>query len=172
MTDFDRDSEQPVFYMAHPVASDNSYSIDQNLSHIIEMIYFFYTKCKVRVVAPYHTLCLTLDNKVPENLKVGLEVDCAIVKSLRRLILVGHKLSSGMKDEQLAAMEANSLIWNFVGLTRRGIRESKEIRDHIIAVSNEEHRKEVGRKYSFGKGQWGTKEGSVIIGRGIANDIR
>lgn len=144
--DFDRDSNIPVFYMAHPVATDDFYDYDQNMDHILEMMRFFYEDCKVRVIAPYHTLLMFMDNKNEKHVKTGLEVDCAVVKRLHNLILVGHKISSGMKDEQLAAAEASATIWNFVGLSRRGIRESKEIRDYTAAITVAQHRKEVGRE--------------------------
>src|SRR5688572_27930392 len=92
---FNRYSQEPVYYMAHPLAPDDKYTYDENMAHVLEMMEFFYKECNVRVVAPYHTMCLVLPDREPKWRRVGLEVDLVVVRALNRLILVGHKISSG-----------------------------------------------------------------------------
>lgn len=131
----DRDPIEPVFYMAHPIQSDAKFDFNSNMSHVVEMLGFF-SSLGIRCIAPYHTIILANANRDPAAIKAGLETDIVVVKQTRRLILVGHKISSGMKDELLAAREASAIVWNFVGLSRRGIAESPEVRNYITDIES------------------------------------
>lgn len=140
---FNRYSREPVFYMAHPVASDPKFDYEQNVTHIIEMMRFFFRKARVRVSAPYHTMLLALEDTDDAERREGLETDLCIVRCMNRLILVGHKISSGMQDELYAASEAGATIWNFVGLTRGEILRTSEVRQHQVDRSYREKRYEL-----------------------------
>lgn len=98
---YEQPADSPVWYLAHPIAPDARFTYEQNIAHVVHMIKLCY-KAGVRVIAPYHTLCMAFEDSNPEERRVGLEVDCEIVRRLRRLILVGHKVSSGMLQERIA----------------------------------------------------------------------
>jgi hypothetical protein len=137
---FNRYSNEPVYYMAHPLAPDEKFTFNQNMGHVVEMLKFFYG-IGVRVIAPYHTMCLALDDDTPEDRRVGLEVDLSVVRSLKRLILVGHKISSGMRDELYANSESyqGGITLNFTGWTRTQIKfyfESLKQSDKLVAEWN------------------------------------
>lgn len=108
--------DEPVWYLAHPLASDGRYSYQQNMDHAVKMVRLFYD-CGVRVICPWHTLCLALDDTNLEHRRIGLEVDCNVVRSLGRIIMVGHKVSSGMECELAMIMERgeNGRVLNYVG---------------------------------------------------------
>lgn len=111
--------------MAHPIAPDDRFTYEQNMQHILDMMQFFYVECGIRVIAPYHTMCLVLPDDQPEFRRIGLEVDLVVVRALGRLILAGHKISSGMKDELVAVCESyqGGIVHNFTGWTRPQIKQ-------------------------------------------------
>lgn len=141
---FDRNSVEPVWYLAHPLATDELYTYEQNMEHIVTTLRFLIRDCKLRVMAPYHTMCLALDDADDEERRIGLETDLSIVRQTNRVILAGHKISSGMTDELLAAVKSSGYVWNFVGLSRRAILETKEVRDHIAAFTAREADRSLG----------------------------
>lgn len=87
-----------VWYMAHPLASDESYTRERNMEHVLHMVRLFFSE-GIRVVAPYHTIMLVLDDHNPDHRRIGLETDLAVVEKLGRVILCGHKISRGMRFE-------------------------------------------------------------------------
>lgn len=137
ITNIDRYSQEPVYYMAHPVAPDDKFTYQQNMDHILEMMKFLYVECNIRCVAPYHTMCLVLPEHEPIYRKIGLEVDLVIVRQMRKLILVGHKISTGMRDELTAASESNSSILNFVGWKNASIKQFFDSQREARTVSAE-----------------------------------
>lgn len=143
---FDRNSVEPVWYLAHPLATDELYTYDQNMEHVVTTLRFLIRDCKLRVMAPYHTMCLALDDADDEERRIGLETDLTIVRQTNRVILAGHKISSGMTDELLATVKSSGYVWNFVGLNRRAILETKEVRDHIAAFTAREADRSLGGK--------------------------
>lgn len=101
--DFGKTSSQKIWYLAHPLATDEHYTFQQNMDHVVHMMRLLFD-CGIRTIAPYHTMCLALDDDNLEHRRIGLEVDCEIVKRLGgRVILTGHKLSRGMNVEVLTA---------------------------------------------------------------------
>jgi hypothetical protein len=114
---------EPVWYMGHPLAPDDRFTFQQNMDHVVHMTRLFYD-CGLRVVAPYHTICLALDDTNPEHRRIGLEVDCSVAKALGRIVLCGHKLSTGMKCERAAVRETGYElnILDFIGWKDKDIR--------------------------------------------------
>ena len=101
---------QPVWYLAHPVAPDDRYTYEQNMAHTLKVIGIL-MDAGVRVVAPWHTLCLCLDESNPDNRRLGLEIDCYVASALKRIILTGHKVSHGMKQEVQAIAKLGEEGW-------------------------------------------------------------
>lgn len=113
--DFDPTRRHKIFYLAHPLATDDEFTFDDNMEHVVWAVRQCYS-AGLYVVAPYHTISLALDENNLEHRRVGLEVDCNIVRKLDGLILTGHKLSSGMMVERKVAMAAKLQIFDFTGV--------------------------------------------------------
>lgn len=112
---FDAKREHEVWYLGHPLAGDAQYTFQQNMDHVIHMMRICYEEGFI-VVAPYHTICLALDDDNSEWRRIGLECDCNVVRKLGRVILCGHKLSSGMGHELAScASVANGVVHVLVG---------------------------------------------------------
>lgn len=112
--DFDRTRVHAIWYLAHPLAPDEHYTFQQNMDHVVHMMRLCYD-LGYYVVAPYHTICLALDDTNLEHRRIGLEVDCNLVRKLDGIILVGHKISSGMQQELLVAREYGKRVLDFTG---------------------------------------------------------
>jgi hypothetical protein len=56
-------------------------------------------ECGIYVIAPYHTVMLALNDDNPEYRRMGMEANHSAIRKLGKLLLVGHKLSDGMKGE-------------------------------------------------------------------------
>jgi hypothetical protein len=109
-----------VWYMSHPLAPDGRYTFQQNMDHVVKLMRIFFDH-DVHVIAPYHTACLALDDENPEHRRMGMECDCKTVQLLGRVILVGHKLSTGMECERqvildIQAAGKSGFIWNLIGV--------------------------------------------------------
>lgn len=96
-------TERSVWYLAHPVAPDARFSYEENMSHVLHMAKLCWDE-GFRVFVPWHTLCLIMPDSDPKLRAIGLEFDCDLVKMTGRMILSGHKISSGMRQE-LDALE-------------------------------------------------------------------
>lgn len=109
---------QAVWYLAHPIKGDEKYTVQQNMDHIVHLTKLFY-ECGIYVVAPYHTVMLALDDNKQEHRRMGMEANHAALAKLGKLLLVGHKLSEGMKGElQLVVDLRNEGDWlNLIGYT-------------------------------------------------------
>lgn len=110
-----------VYYLAHPLTPDDRFTYEQNMAHVLEMVRFFLDN-DVHVIAPYHTHCLVLDDQNEKHRELGLEIDVRVVKSLKRIILVGHKQSRGMTIEREACESIRGTVHDFVGATRAEIK--------------------------------------------------
>jgi hypothetical protein len=113
---FDAKREHRVFYLSHPLAPDERFTFEQNMAHVVKLIKICFDEGWY-VIAPYHTICMALDDDKPEDRVKGLECDCNVARLLGNVILTGHKLSSGMEHEmdQAMACKNGGLIYNFVG---------------------------------------------------------
>jgi hypothetical protein len=111
---FSRRRYRKLFYLAHPLATDDDYNFDQNMNHVVKTLRFCY-EAGLCVVAPYHTISLALDDNNLDHRRIGLEVDCELVLRLDGIILVGHKLSRGMKEELMTAQDYSLTVFNLIG---------------------------------------------------------
>jgi hypothetical protein len=113
--DFDPTRVHKIFYLGHPLAPDDKYTFEQNMEHVVWVMRECYD-AGIYVVAPYHTICLALDDESLEYRRIGLEVDCNVVRKLDGLLLTGHKLSKGMIVERTAATRAHLPVMDFIGV--------------------------------------------------------
>lgn len=100
---FNPNTREKVWYLSHPLAPDERYTFEENMEHVKIMLRMCFDE-GFRVIAPYHTICLCLDDNNPEHRKIGLETDCSVAYALGRIILTGHKVSRGMSCEVYAAV--------------------------------------------------------------------
>lgn len=122
---FDPKHHRELWYLSHPLAGDNRYTFEQNMDHVVKVMRICFEE-GLDVVAPYHTICLALDDDNPEWRRRGLECDCTLARTLGRVLLTGHKLSAGMRHERDAALECIDgpvFIYNFVGYNDEELRQ-------------------------------------------------
>lgn len=107
---FNKMSPEAVWYLSHPLAPDDRYTFEQNMAHVLHMMRLCFEE-GFRVVTPYHTHCLVLDDTNMQHRKMGLEIDCQIARMLGLMILTGHKISKGMQTELGALKQGPSNFW-------------------------------------------------------------
>lgn len=117
---FNKMSEDAVWYLSHPLAPDDQQNFAQNMAHVLHMMRLCFDE-GFRVVTPYHTHCLVLDDTNDEHRRMGLEIDCKIARMLGLMILTGHKISKGMHIELDALKSGPSNYW--IDLT--GLRDTE-----------------------------------------------
>lgn len=115
MPDFGKTMYEPVWYLAHPLTTDDKYTFDQNMAHVLKVARIIIDN-GIRVIAPWHTLVLCLDDENPQHRKLGLEIDCHVVEKLGRIICTGHKISTGMAAEMRACANVHGDMANWVGV--------------------------------------------------------
>lgn len=116
-------SQVPVWFLAHPVAGDEKYSYDDNIGsneeetvgHIIQCLTMCF-RAGLYAIAPYHTLCLALDDADENDRTMGTITGLSLIRSLKRVILSGHKISRGMEAEVAACLDCGGQILNMVGV--------------------------------------------------------
>lgn len=111
---FDALYSGPVWYLAHPVASDGRFTLEQNLAHVLKILPIF-VDAGVHVLCPWYAAVACLDDKNPSHRRLMLEADIACAQALGRVLLTGHKISRGM---ELEAQACSSKKWiNLVGIS-------------------------------------------------------
>lgn len=104
-----------VYYLSHPVAPDDKYTVPENLDHTVKVLGIFFD-AGYRVIAPWHSLCLRKGDELmqddDEYREKCLVIDCDVVELCDGVILVGHKISKGMQRE----LEAHTNIINLVSI--------------------------------------------------------
>lgn len=87
-----------IWYLAHPLATDEHFTFEQNMEHVIHVMRICFSE-GFRVIAPYYEICKALSDRSDENSRIGLEMDLQIVSHFPNIILAGHKISRGMNKE-------------------------------------------------------------------------
>lgn len=121
---FDPNRQRALWYLSHPLASDDKYTFQQNMDHVVHIMRICFEE-GLHVVAPYHTICLALDDDNPEWRRRGLECDCTLARILGKVLLTGHKESAGMRHERQAALQSSKqvFVYNFVGYNDEQLRQ-------------------------------------------------
>lgn len=110
--------DKEVWYLAHPIATDNRFTYEENLAHVLHMTKLFFDH-GLRTVAPYYAMCLVMPDTDPAYREIGLEVDCAVVARMKNMVLCGHKMSRGMtmEYEALLRVDCCTKMISFVGMS-------------------------------------------------------
>lgn len=104
-----------VLYMAHPVAGD----VPANLARAKRWLRWLRRAMPdAVVVAPWlHDLeVLEEDDNDPHVRATGLRRDCAVVSRCDGLVLVGGRVSSGMREERDTAEAQSKLVLDLTGM--------------------------------------------------------
>lgn len=147
--DFNAQSQEPVFYMSHPLQADDKMTFQENVAHAKQMMRVCFDE-GFRVVAPYLSIIEVLDDDNLEHRKIGLETDCYVAHQLGRIIMTGHKVSTGMQCE-LDAVQRRVNEWlekfGYSGIELREPLESAVIIDCTSEIHDENHVRDVLRQY-------------------------
>ena len=105
-----------VFYLAHPIKGDNVRTTEENLAHIL-VLQKLLLDAGIFAVAPYWTFVhfLGSGHDFP-NFQDFLNADYECARKIGRIILSGHKLSSGMRFELTAVENEAGEIIDLVGI--------------------------------------------------------
>jgi hypothetical protein len=105
-----------VWFLAHPVAGDERFTYAQNMAHI-EWVARECFRAGLLVIAPYVLTCRILDDALPADRALGMSVNDGVIRGLGRLLMCGHKRSSGMQHElELVTTLLTHHVWDFVGI--------------------------------------------------------
>lgn len=147
--DFNAKSTEPVFYLSHPLQADDKMTFQANVDHAKRMMRVCFDE-GFRVIAPYLSIIEVLDDDNLEHRRVGLETDCYVAHQLGRIIMTGHKLSSGMSCE-LDAVQSRVNEWldkfGYSGIELREPLEAAVIIDCTSKDGSEEVVRMVLRQY-------------------------
>lgn len=104
-----------VFYLAHPIASDDHYTTRENLDHAIE-VQEILRLAGIWTVAPWYSWVDYHGASSGRRLEYFLRFDEYIIEKLDfKVIAAGHKLSNGMIREINFALNNGGDTFNFVG---------------------------------------------------------
>lgn len=102
-----------VFYVAHPVTTDNRYTIEENLRNVIGWIRYMTLADPSRVyIAPWvaEVQAFLDENMDPAFYDRVLSDDEEVVRHLDGILLIGGKVSTGMARELAAARDAGKMV--------------------------------------------------------------
>lgn len=103
-----------IYYLAHPIAPDENYTVDQNLAHLLKMQRILW-EAAIWTIIPYYTYVVEHGSGHDKpNLEEFLRFDCEVVTRCNGIILAGHKVSNGMKRELDAVTDGT--VHSFVGV--------------------------------------------------------
>lgn len=104
-----------VWYLAHPVRSDERFSEEENLEHTKTVQKILWNAGLWTVTPWYSWILINPDFRTPEQIDEFLTMDEETVRTLGRIVLTGHKLSSGMERE-FRALPPEGFFLNFIGV--------------------------------------------------------
>jgi hypothetical protein len=106
-----------VWFLAHPIAPDEKYKLMDNLFHIEKLVRMCF-RAGLLVVAPYYLTCLALDDRIVSDRELGMRANDGVILRLGRLLLTGHRLSSGMNHEAQLMVRAghDTAIMDLIGV--------------------------------------------------------
>lgn len=134
--DFNPQSDEKVWYLSHPLAADDKYDFMTNVAHAKQMMRMCYD-AGYRVIAPYLSIIEVLDDNNFEHRRIGLECDCYVAHALGRIIMTGHKRSSGMLHEHDAVVRRVDE-WNNKYIDRPYLQiNSADVIIDLVGMNNE-----------------------------------
>lgn len=105
-----------VWYLAHPIAGDEKFRTEQNLEHLVEAQKIL-LEGGIYTVAPYYSWIVAFGGAADfKQINTMLDIDCECVRSLYRIMLIGHKLSRGMGIEKREAERNGLAVVDLIGV--------------------------------------------------------
>lgn len=111
-------SLENLWYLAHPVAPTERWTLRQNLAHA-EKVGRIAWDAGFRVVMPWYSHLHFLDEANEEHRAEGLKCDLHLVRLIRKVIYTGDRFSAGMQLEADTAIKVNAVELDAVGLPDR-----------------------------------------------------
>lgn len=106
---------RPIWYLAHPVSPDARFTFEQNMAHAL-VVARIADDVGFKVCLPWYADCLYHDDSNASHRADGLAMDVEIARLVGRIMLVGHRISSGMQAELAAVMAAGGTVLRAVGV--------------------------------------------------------
>lgn len=128
-------TEIQVWYLAHPVRGDGIYTQTENMAHVLKLIRTLY-ESNLYVIAPWFVDLAVFDDSDPEQRARGLMVDSYVAAKLGRIVLTGHRLSSGMETELRAVERVGGMVLDLIGIPDADIPSTIETHNKIFALAN------------------------------------
>lgn len=95
-----------VIYFAHPLGAPTKEGIAANLARAKRWVRWIHDNFKdVAVVAQWLITCEVLDDHNPDHRAQGMRMNKAIIPTCREFWMAGGRISNGMGDEQVIALE-------------------------------------------------------------------
>ena len=110
--------QMKIWYLAHPVLSDDQYTVEENLVHVL-VVQKILHEMEVFTIVPWYTWVKLYGAEEDTLLRTHmLDLKCGVVKRLGgRIVLTGHKMAEGMLTELKAAMtESTFEVTNLIGI--------------------------------------------------------
>lgn len=111
-----------LVYIAHPVATDEMFTTEQNVQDILRIVRNINTMpsdCEQKIIpcVPYISDVLALDDSIPQERKIGIDNSTDVIETgiFDEIWLTGHKLSLGMQEEVRMFKLQGKPIINLIG---------------------------------------------------------
>jgi hypothetical protein len=105
-----------IYYLAHPVKGDEKYTTEQNLQHAL-IVQSILWEGGYATIMPWWTYCEVYGAGIPgKTLEKFLQMDVETLRRCDGLILVGHRISHGMRVEANAADDADMTVIDLTGI--------------------------------------------------------
>lgn len=104
-----------IYYLAHPVKSDEHFSVLENLQHALQAQKTLW-ELKIATIMPWWTYCQIYGAAEGELLTECLKLDEEVVTRMDGLILTGHRISHGMQLELDMANEYGIEVIDLTGM--------------------------------------------------------
>lgn len=119
-----------LYYLAHPVRPTKSFTTEQNLDHALKVQKHLFD-AGILTVAPWYSwvdLFRDTQNSNSEVMSQMLQMDLEVARMLKRIVLTGHELSSGMDAELKLVLSLGGKVINLIGIP------DDQIEDFVLGV--------------------------------------
>lgn len=107
-----------LFYMAIAISPEDDETLHSNHLRAYDW-YRFLVRSGLKICAPYLSLLEVLDDHDPDERQLGIEVDLAHIPFCKGIILVGPRLSTGMKTEKKKMLDSGGFVIELIGMGRK-----------------------------------------------------
>lgn len=106
-----------VIYLAHPLGASTKEGVAANIAKAKRWIRWVYDNFPdIAVVADWLITCEVLDDFNPEHRAHGMKMNKAIIPLTHEFWMVGGRISNGMSDESIVAIDARRRIFDLTWL--------------------------------------------------------